>query len=170
MIHLFDVENGVAIPSVHCLLIPEFKAIVDKYKKKSTNILAYLFYTTYIGSENPYFNYEEEQRKEIVKKDLDIDVKEDELIEKARKKMQKMYETPTMRFYLSLKKTMDNLSDFLDQNNKIIGGKEGNLDDIMKIVDKYEKLRQSFKTVSKDLSEENIVNARGETEIAYDQK
>lgn len=168
MIHLFDIENGIVIPSVHCNIIPEFKAVIDKYKDESTKVLAYLFYTTYIGSENPYSNYPKYEREEVVKKDMCYKVKEDSIIANAREKMEKMYETPTMRFYKAFTNSLDKLSSYLD-NSSVSDGRDGNLDDIMKIMKEYEKLRQSFKSIRNDLKEEETANVRGDIEIAYDQ-
>lgn len=170
MIKLFDIQDNVVLPSAHCYMIPEFKAVIDKYKEKSAKVFAYLFYTTHMGSDNPYFNYEEDERDEIVRKDLNFNIREDDVILNAKKKMEKMYETPTVRFYKAAKKSLDNLSHFLEKNSSIVGGREGNLDDVMKIMKDYDKMRQSFKNVTNDLREEQETKTRGDIELAYDQE
>ena len=168
MINLFDLDNGVVIPTVHCSIIPELKAVIDKYKDRSATIFAYIFYTTYIGNDNPYSNYEEDAREQIVKKDLKLDKTDDKVILEAKKKIAKMYETPTMRFYIATKKTLDKLTDYLDKTT-ITDGRDGNLDDVMKIMKDYDKIRQTFKNISNDLLEEQEMRTRGDIELAYDQ-
>lgn len=168
MINLFDIENNVVIPTVHCHIIPELKAVIDKYKERSTLVFAYLFYTTYIGRENPYSNIDEVSREDMVKKDLKYDIADCAVINAAREKIKKLYETPTMRFYVATKKTLDKLTEYLDRT-QITDGRNGNLDDVMKIMKDYDKIRNTFKNISNDLNDEQDLRTRGDIELSYDQ-
>ena len=155
MINLFDIENNVVIPTVHCHIIPELKAVIDKYKERSTLVFAYLFYTTYIGRENPYSNIDEVSREDMVRKDLKYDIADCAVINAAREKIKKLYETPTMRFYVD--------------RTQITDGRDGNLDDVMKIMKDYDKIRNTFKNISNDLNDEQDLRTRGDIELSYDQ-
>lgn len=170
MINLFDVENGVVIPTVHCSTISWLSDIKKKYKENSGKIYAYIFYMSYTGEQNPYYNTREEDRSDILISDLKIteNVK-DKIIVTAIEKAKELYSTPTSNFYNALKSVIEGLTLYM-KNTKIEGGRDGNLEEILKITKDYNNIRKSYKEVYNDLREEESINARGGQELAYDQR
>ena len=63
--NLFDIKNNQVIVNENVLLIPEIKAVYEKY---GLNALAFVHYITYTAS--PYMNIPEENRSEVIYKDF----------------------------------------------------------------------------------------------------
>lgn len=170
MIRLLDVENGKVIPTEHCHTIKWLKAIMDEYPEQEvyTNIYAYIFYMTCPSQENPFYNVPEYDREEIVLQDIirNFDP-EDTVILTALEKAEKMYETPTLRAYLGMKKMIDNLADYMG-TTKIMHGRDGNISALVQAAKNLQGIRQSFKDLSADLAAEQATKVRGGKNLGYD--
>lgn len=71
---LFDIQNGVAFPSTHALLIEPFKTIweIDESKDKGNAIKVFTFIELMCSPKrsNPFFGYSEATRPSKVKKEV----------------------------------------------------------------------------------------------------
>ena len=169
MIKLFDIENGVVKPTVHCYQISWLKAILDKYKKDATKILGYLFYMTCPSDDNPYVNIREEDKEGNIIRDLKITTSlEDKDIIRAREELSKMFETPSMRSYKAAKIMLDRISSYLELS-AISDGKEGNLTDIRGLMKDLDAMRQTYKNAYRDMQDElTEKKTRGNQKRSYD--
>ena len=60
MIKLFDIENGVLIPTAHCYNLKDLKNIMDSYPDNYMEIYSYIFYMTCPNPDvNPFFDVPE---------------------------------------------------------------------------------------------------------------
>ena len=169
MIKLFELDNSVVKPTVHCQMIPWLRVIMYKFPEQYLKIYAYIFYMACPSEENPYFNVNYDLREEVIISDLHINfsLEEDEII-KALEKVTKLYETPTVRAYKAMSIMLDNLSDYMT-TTKITGGRDGNITALVQAAKNFDELRESFKGVAKDLAEEQERQVRGGQDLAYDQ-
>lgn len=168
MINLFDVEGGVVKPTVHCHTIKWLKDIMDEFPDNYLKIYQYVFYMSYVGEQNPFFNVPETEKEDVISKAIDIDFSLDEpLIENAIKEAKKLYETPTASFYISLKEFIEKLKVHM-HNSQIVDGKDGNLSDFLKIIKDYNSIRQTFKDTYNDLKDEESIRVRGDQQVGYD--
>jgi len=123
--NLFEVENRIAIPSVHALIIEPFKTIweSDKSKTKIEAVQAF----TYIelmcsrSKSNPFIGYSEIERpskvaKEVYKDELYTPGK---LVKEGIDKYNEFIEnaSPTLAFYRSALKAADTLKEFFSNIN-----------------------------------------------------
>lgn len=171
MIKLFDSVGGKIVPTEHCYAISQFNTVIKKYNKNVHQIIPYIFYMSFLGDENPYFNYPVETKEDMIKKDLQIEFSLDDiLIKKAIEKATEMYTTPTRRGYLIIRKKIEEILDYLD-DTAITDGRDGNFKDQTSFIEKYHKYNEISKSLSRDLEEEQKeVHARGGSQMAYDQK
>jgi hypothetical protein len=169
MIRLLDIENNTIKPTEHCKVISWLSIIEEKFPKDYIKIYAYIFYMSCPGEENPYFNLPFDLREEVIIKDLKIDftLEEDEIIEAVRN-ARKMYETPTVRAYVSITTMLDNISDFI-RTAKVTTGRDGNINSLIKVAKEFDDIRQSYKGVAKDLAAEQESHVRGGQNLGYDQ-
>jgi len=66
-IKLFDIENGVVIPTEHCYTLSTLKDIMDKYPEDYLKVYQYLFYMTCPNPDlNPFFYMMEEDKEDII--------------------------------------------------------------------------------------------------------
>jgi len=172
MIKLFTVSNGKVIPTEHCYNLNFLKRIMEEYPEEEIymKIFGYLFYMSCPNpEENPFFFVTEEEKEEMIIEELDIDFSlDDEIIIYALEKCKKLYETPTMRAYLGIKKALDSIADYMN-NTKISDGRDGNLVQIIRAAKEFDAIRQSYKGIYKDLMEEQKTSVRGGLNTAYDQ-
>lgn len=170
MIKLFEIENNVVKPTVHCYNISWLKVIMDKWPDKAIKIYAYIYYMVVPNDENPYFNYPPELREEILIKDLEIDfdTEEDEILV-ALEKLEKLYETPTMRAYNGVRTLIENMAEYME-TEKITAGRDGNITALIRLAKDFDDIRKSFKGVAQDLAQEQEAIVRGGQELAYDQE
>ena len=170
MVKLFDIANGVVVPSEHCYTLKDLKAIMDNYPDNHVDVYAYIFYMTCPNPElNPFFDVVEHEKEELVMRQLNPTFStEDEVIIRAIKLCQKLYETPTLRSYMGIKKMLDRLAYYME-TAPIEAGRDGNIMALVNTAAKFEDIRQSFKGAYKDLMEEQQSTVRGGQNLAYDQ-
>ncbi len=169
MIKLFDVEDGVVKPTAHCKMIKWLAIIQEKFPKEALKIYAYIFYMSHEGNENPYFNIPIGDREEKIMDDLEADfsTEEDEILI-ALTKAKELYTTPTMTAYNDLRIMLNNLGTYI-RTAQVTAGRDGNINSLLRIAEKFDSIRQSFKGVAKDLADEQKTTARGGQNLAYDQ-
>ncbi len=67
IVKLFDIANGVVIPTEHCYTLVSLKNIMDEYPDDYLKIYQYLFYMTCPNPDiNPFFNTSEIDKEEII--------------------------------------------------------------------------------------------------------
>jgi hypothetical protein len=169
MIKLFEIENKKVKATEHCYTIKWLKRIIDEYPDEHLDIFAYIFYMSCPSQENPYFNLPEAIREDVIEEDLDISFDtEDEAIQEALEKAEKLYETPTVRAYKGVQTLLDNLTEYIS-NTQITAGRDGNINSLIRAAKDFDAIRQSFKGVAKDLEAEQEAHVRGSQQLGYDQ-
>ena len=170
MVKLFDIANGVVVPSEHCYTLKDLKAIMDTYPDNHVDVYAYIFYMTCPNPElNPFFDVVEHEKEELVMRQLNPTfTAEDAVIIRAITLCHKLYETPTLRSYMGIKNMLDRLASYMG-TAPIEAGRDGNIMALVNTAAKFEDIRQSFKGAYKDLMEEQQSTVRGGQNLAYDQ-
>jgi hypothetical protein len=170
MVRLFDVQNGKVIASEHCYTLKFLKDIMDNYPEEYLRIYMYLFYMTCPNPDmNPFFDVPETDKEELILKEIDADFSTDERdIIYALDMCRKMYETPTYRAYLGIKIFLDNMARSL-ATEQLTFGRDGSSPALLRMAERYDEVRQSFKGVYRDLMEEQQSSVRGGQRLAYDQ-
>lgn len=171
MVKLFDVQNGNVIPTEHCYTLKDLKAVMEVYPEDYLTVYSYIFYMTCPNPElNPFFDVIETDRESLILKQLKSNFStEDVTIINAIKLCEKLYETPTLRSYMGIKKMLDRLAKYME-TAPIEAGRDGNIMALVNTAAKFEDIRQSFKGAYKDLMEEQQSTVRGGTILAYDQE
>jgi len=171
MVRIFDIVNGVVVPSEHCYVLKDLKLIMDTYPDNYLNIYAYVFYMTCPNPDlNPFFDVIESDKEELILKQLNADFSvEDPLIINAVKFCDILYETPTLRSYMGIKQMLDRLAKYME-TAPIESGRDGNITALVNTAAKFDQIRQSFKGAYKDLMEEQSSQVRGGQNLAYDQQ
>jgi hypothetical protein len=170
MIKLFDVHNNTIVPTEHCYTLKDLKAIIDNYPDDHIQVLSYVFYMTCPNPDlNPFFDVVESDRESMVLKQVNGNFStEDPIILSAISLCEKLYETPTLRSYMGIKKMLDRLAKYME-TAPIEAGRDGNIMALVNTAAKFEDIRQSFKGAYKDLLEEQQSTVRGGQQLAYDQ-
>lgn len=141
---LFDIENGKVVLKASSLAIPEFKLIWEKDKTKSKdkayNQLSYIIFLCDVSLSNPYRNYTDEDRNNILKKDFLGGKDPDEDMLNAIVKYRKLQETVSVRMLRSAKNAAEKLSIYFD-----------NID--FDLLDKFNKPVYSARDVASNLKE-----------------
>lgn len=173
MIRLFDIQNGVVIPTEHCYANKSLKIIMDKYPEDYLSIYAYLFYMTCPDpKENCYCDINTSEKEELIIIETGLseaDVSpEDNEIRAAKQFCEKLYSTPTLRAYMGIKTMLDRLAEYME-DTALTDGRDGNIVAIVNAASKFEQIRVSYKGAYKDLMEEQKGSFRGNASMAYDQ-
>ncbi len=170
-IRLFDIRDGGLIPSEHCHTLGTLKAIMEEFPDNYVRVYLYIFYKTCSDpAMNPFFNLQEEEREEAILHEIKADFSLDNpVINEAVALCERLYDTPTKRAYDGAKAMMDKLAT-LFKTGSLTTGRDGSLDSIVRTMEKYQKLRESFKGVEKDYLDEIKAQTRGGSYVAYDQQ
>lgn len=170
MIRLFDIQNGKVIPSEHCYTLATLKRIIEEYPQDYSQVYAYIFYLTCPNPDlNPFFDIPEQDKEELILAEVQADFStDDDAIVEAVKLCQKMYQTPTFRAYQGIKIALDNMATFM-ATETVTSGRDGSATAILRIAERFDMVRQSFKGVYRDLMEEQQSSVRGGQNLAYDQ-
>lgn len=169
MIRLFDVQNGVVVPTEHCYTLKFLTDIMDNYPHSKMQVLAYLYYMTCPDPDtNPFFEMPEHEKEEMILREVKATFStEDDAIIYAKEQCEKLYQTPTYRAYMGIKGVLDKLAKYMEIT-EIEHGRDGNITAIVNAAAKFEQIRQSFKGALKDLKEEQQSRTRGGQNLAYD--
>jgi hypothetical protein len=167
---LFDVQNGVVIPTEHCYTLKALKDVMDEYPDDYLKIYMYLFYMCCPNPDlNPFFFTPDVDKESLVLQQIGAEFStEDETIFIALKFCEKMYETPTSRAYKGIASMLDRLARYMEVTT-ITAGRDGNINSLIAAAKNYEAIRASFKGAYKDLQEEQSSRVRGGIGTAYDQ-
>ena len=143
---------------------------MDSYPDEYLRIYSYLFYMTCPNPDlNPFFDVPEQDKEELILKEVNGDfTTEDDSIVHALKMCAKLYETPTYRAYQGIKIFLDNMATSL-ATETLTFGRDGSSPSLLRMAEKYDEVRQSFKGVYRDLQEEQQSSVRGGQNLAYDQ-
>jgi len=169
MIRLFDIAGGKVIPTEHCYSLRFLKKIMDNHPEDYLQIYAYLYYMTCPNPDlNPFFHFKEDEKEEVILEEIGADFStEDDDIVHALMRCRSMYETETSRAYYGIKTALDNLGKVLATEVPTFG-RDGSAAAILRIAEKFDAVRQSYKGVYKDLMEEQQTTVRGGQNRAYD--
>lgn len=161
---LFTVENGKVKPTLHCHLIPEFKQIIDKYEKRSTDMLVYAFYYACpFKSINPYADFSNDEKEEILKKSFVIFPDNPDVL-LAIETMKSLYETTSVKYFQMNKKNLEDIMEYLN-TSVLTEGQGGNLAERLKIAEKCFKIKAEF-----DELEKNVEAERGKMKAKANRK
>jgi hypothetical protein len=143
---------------------------MDEFPDDHLKIYTYLFYMTCPNPDmNPFFDVPETDKEEIILKEIEADFSTDEeSIVYALSMCEKMYQTPTYRAYLGIKIFLDNMARTMTTET-LTFGRDGSAPALLRMAEKYDAVRQSFKGVYRDLMEEQQSSVRGGQNLAYDQ-
>jgi hypothetical protein len=169
LVKLFDIDNGALVLTDHCYALNFLKDIMDEYPDSHLSIFKYLFYMSCPSPDmNPFFNLPEHEKEDIIVEEIALEEStEDSKIRYALDMCIKMYETPTSRAYMGIKKALDNIGTYM-ANTQITDGRDGNISQIRAVAKDFDSIRQSFKGAYKDLKEEQTSSVRGGQGLAYD--
>lgn len=170
IIYLFEVNGKELIPTRHCYGLKFLKVIMDKYPDDYIDVYKYIFYMSCPDPvHNPYFNLKDVLREEKIIRDNDFRfyTQADE-ITNAVEKCKDLYETPTLKAHKAIKRTIENLYEYMSQTN-FVGGEGGNIKDFMSLTNKFDELKEKYLNTTKELhQEQKTLEKRGGGQLAYD--
>lgn len=162
MIRIFEVENGTVKLTEHCYLIKELKALIDKYEDYMP-VIKYVYLLT--APDSPFANMREDEKLEAISDEVGGDFTlDDEEIDAAIQKLNKLYETPITRIYNGLIKSIDGMAHYL-ANTTIEPGRDGNDRAIDAIQNNMSKKIESLRKLEKMKDEEQKTNMRGKAQM-----
>lgn len=173
MAFLFQVDNKVVFPNPETLLIYPFKDIWerDKSKGKETALreFAYIEFITSMKKSNPYRQYPESRKQDVVQKATigDKNWKPDKLIVEGMKKIKKFQEeaSTTYNYYISAKNAIETMTDFfnnvdLNERNFKTGNPIYKPADITRAFNDLERNLANLKALEKKVEEELFEETR----------
>lgn len=156
---ILELEEGRIKITENAFMMPELKAIIDKYDMKAEPYLAYVHFMTH--PESSYINIEESEKKETIIYDViqtqgDFDIDEP-LLEKAINKLDDLYMTRTRKYFRSVSKLMDKVGMYADTANV----SDENLADVNRTLKDVGATMKSFKEAEKQIDEELKTKMKG---------
>lgn len=170
---IFTIENNQPVPTVHCYLIPELKAVIDEYPLCYVEALAFCFYMTCpYESENTYYTYSESERLEILTRTYNTYCffPDDPVIIDCMEYLKQSFRTMRMEYLDSIKESLHKTMKYLRSVTAIYHGKDGNLTEIQRIQKEAGAVITSLTTLEKDVEKEKEdFKARGNRKSGYDE-
>lgn len=164
MVKIFDIKDKQVVINPEILLIPELKAVVDKYED-SIKALSFLYFL--LSPDSAYINIPEDEREAFLKREYygTYSTQDTEMIQ-AREKLELLWLSPTIRYFKQVKKALEKLGSYLE-NTEISEGRDGNLAQFRQAIKDAGQLIQQFKQLEKAVEEE-ILKMKGNAKRAYD--
>jgi len=164
-LRFLDIIQGQFVINESCLLVPEFKKIVDTHSKP---VLVFKYIKALLDPESPYDNIPEDEKENMILKDLGIDFSLDDLdVQAAKEKAEKLSITPTERFFQDSKVGLEKMGKYL-RDGTITAGRDGNDSTFLQMLKSTGKIIQEFKQLEKQRDEE-VSELRGGQEKSYDE-
>lgn len=169
--YLFDIKDGVVIPSEHCYTIAAYKNVIDEFGENSGKIFAFFHYMCSLNEKtNPFALIPEAEKEEIVTRQIcpELDT-EHAVVREALELTKKCYETTAFLLYQGFKVNQEKLAMLL-RTAEWSTGKEGNMTQLLSASKAYPALREAYKQAYREYQEEQGNNqARGGADLAYDE-
>ena len=165
---LFDIVGTSITVKPELLAVPEFKKIWDrdktKDKKIALNELSYIVFLSELSKRNPYRNYSESDRKEMLT--IDFNITEDILITEAVDKFKKLSSSRYKRLVTAALDSSDELVDYYNNIKSTDPDFDPNdyLNTLTKLSKSVKELRELEKQLEVDNDEESG-KVRGQSEI-----
>lgn len=161
---IFEYEDGQIFITPECLMIPEVKAIFDKFGKDDCKpYLAFVHLMSWINS--PYRNYDNEEKKDLIVFDVLNTVgefdPEEPLIEPCIKKLVEMNTTPLTSFFTDVEQELHRMRKYL-ANNEISAE---NVDTRFRILKEAGSITASYNKTKAAAEEEVKIKGRGKAQI-----
>jgi hypothetical protein len=157
---IFDIVGQVVQLNPQSLIIPEFKLIWDrdktKDKMKATREITYIVFVCDNSNDNPYSNFTETERINILTTDFDI--KSDEAIENAILKFKVLNTTKYERVVIA---ALDSLLHVESYYKKL---KDDSDFDILEYLNTTEKLSKAFNSL-KDLEKKIVADRMSDDKV-----
>lgn len=167
MAHLFIINNKTVFPNPETLLIEPFKSIWerDKTKGKQTAIkeLTYIEFVSSFKKSNPYRQYPEDKKREVLKEEIikDVNWEPDKLIFEGIEKIKTLQEeaSTTYGYYLDAKFAAEKMRKFfrefdINERNMKSGNPIYKPRDITSAINDTEKTLSNLKALEKKVEEE----------------
>ena len=162
---IFVIDNNQVTVSVDCLLIPQLKAVVDKY---DDHIQALTYCAYMVSPQSPYSDLEKDLKEETLLSDYPGSYKVTDIeICQAIDKLEDLYPSTTTNYFKSTKILVDKLGVYsrtviIDDSRET-----GNIQHVLKIVEKCGKTISEFRILEAAKNEE--LKTRGNHQLGYDQ-
>jgi len=172
MAYLFEVTDKIAFPNVETLLISPFKEIWERdtshEKKVAIQELAYVEFMTSMKKSNPYKEYPEDRKEEVIRKAIIKEEKwePDELVKAAMEAVIKFQKdaSATYNYYISAKIAAEKMQNFfLEVNITERNAKDMPIykpRDITSALNDTEKVLTNLKSLQKKVEEELYEESR----------
>jgi len=117
---MFTIQQNSVVLDQHVFIVPEYKAVMETYGDYGIQVFKYI-YMRYDFRVPGYANLSEDEREKVCQKDFNV--KEDDspvfesdcpIIKAAVVKYKELQETPSMRLFFAAKKSMEQLTNYLD--------------------------------------------------------
>jgi hypothetical protein len=149
---IFNIVNDQPVVTPEGLYIPELKNIWIRdnspSKLKAQSELATIYHL--VDPRSAYAKQADIDRYKLVAEDYmgDANWTPDDEIKDAMEKYRILLVGPAMKFYISLKKGLDALSEYIG-NTTVRGGKDGNLTQVLAAIEKGEKILSALEKAEK---------------------
>ena len=150
----FKIQNQQLVVDEKTLIVPEFKAIWDKYtdKRSAQKMLTYVFGLADITTMNPFFDVPEHDLEKSLKKSIYKDEKhkfskpEQKLIDDAVAIYKKLNEDSVFRTLRTINKKIDEINLYMERQRIT----SDNLNDQITLISKYDAILNS-KAATEDM-------------------
>ena len=167
MAYLFQINGRAVFPNAETILMSPFKEIwerdLSKDKENAIQEFAYIEFMTSMLKSNPYREYPEAKKDEIIRKDIitQIDWNPDELILEAMNKIQELQKegSITYSYWLANKTAIEKMIDFflnvdVSEKNFKTGNPVYKPRDVTGAVADAEKILTTINTLKSKVEEE----------------
>lgn len=160
---ILEYEDGRLKVTPEAFIIPETRAILDKYDMDAEPYLAYVYMMSYPDSPYNYLSVEERSESAIfdVKETIGDFDNECELIQPAVKKLTSLWRSPNVEAADELEEELRRWVNYLKITPT--GGEE--MKNRFSVTDKFEKLAQSAANLRKLADEEIKTKMKGANEL-----
>jgi hypothetical protein len=165
---IFDFKDNEVVISPEILTIAVFNDIWDsdksKNKKNAYNDFKFIYHLCDFNS--PYNNYSEEKRIEAIKEEVigEKTYTPSDKVKQGCKIYKELKETPIERLFISVKEKIEEMSDYLKDNEL----NDDSVTPVLKIFDSMSKIVGQYKTLEtavKSEKETTNVKIRGDKKV-----
>lgn len=172
MIRIFKIEAGEIVLNDICTTSKTLKRVQDVFAENENFKKVYLLIYYLLCPDrdtNPYCDLPEDEKKEVIVAELGIDFSLDEpAYNEAFLFCEKLYTTPTRRFFTDCKIGMERQGEYL-RTTKITYGRDGNDTTYLATLKSVGAIAKQFMEVQKLYEQEVGAALRGGAKLAYDE-
>lgn len=166
----YDQNTGSLVVTENAAMVPELRRIMEKYPDPEEQLPYLVFVHLMTALDGPFANVDDDEKEDAVIFDIhqlypDRFDPEEPLLRPAVERLANVFDSSIILMAKEMEQEFHRMRKTLRENPIVLGGDDSNFKDRLALMEKLEKIANSFAKVKKQAEEEIKTKMKGKAEL-----